>query len=369
LGKNEKSEQIDILYVEKCLKLLKKGGTLAIVLPEGLLNLPSYQYFRNFILNKSDLVANISMPAGAFVPFGQSNAKTCLLFLRKKDKDEIRYSFMGDASEIGYEVGKKKYIRNKKNDLNKFVEYYNSRVEGLCTTEYGGRSIWIKNSLLDSSRLDAKYYFMKDYIEKIKNSGAKFQKLGEIARVTQPKICPGKKPEFEINYLEVPDISENTGMISNIRKIKGKYILGCKVKFESGDILFTRLYPDKGRIAIIPDEIKEGATSTEISIIRPMDKNNFDPYVLYASLKSSIVTNQVKDLIAGTSSSRPRINNELLKEILVPIPPEEEREKIAELMKESIKNYWDSSQKYLKNYSEVMKKFGDEQDKNSIRRV
>ena len=117
LGKNKNSEQIDILYVEKCLRLLKEDGVLAIVLPEGLLNLPTYKYFREYTLQEADLLGNISIPAGAFIPFGLSNSKTCILFLKKKGNKSIDYVFMADAAEIGYEIGKKEYKRHNRNDL------------------------------------------------------------------------------------------------------------------------------------------------------------------------------------------------------------------------------------------------------------
>jgi len=369
LGKNRKSEQIDTLYVEKCLKSLKEDGILAIVLPEGLLNLPSYEYFREFVLDHSEVLASVSIPAGAFLPFGQSNAKTCILFLKKKGKTRVKHVFMADAKEIGFEVGKKDYLRHRKNDLIEFASHFNSDDSNIRTTNWGGRSVFIDQTLLDSTRLDAKYYFMKLYIRRIKCSGATVKKLSEVATITQPKIIPSKESEREFYYLEVPDISEGTGTIGNIRVLKGKDIISHKVRFKSGDILFTRLYPDKNRITIVPEEIKEGVCSSEIYIIRPKDPKEINPHVLLASLKSSIVRNQVKDLIAGSSSSRPRLDNQTLKEILVPILTPEENEKIARKMKEILEDYWNSSQNYLKGYSEIMAYFGDDIKTSLLRRA
>ncbi|WP_313127053.1 N-6 DNA methylase, partial [Proteiniclasticum ruminis] len=56
LGIGKQKEELDILFVEKSLMLLKPGGDLYIVLPEGLLNNNSYQYFRNWLMEKADLL-------------------------------------------------------------------------------------------------------------------------------------------------------------------------------------------------------------------------------------------------------------------------------------------------------------------------
>ena len=40
------SQELDILFVELSIRLLKPGGRMFIILPEGLLNLPAYRDFR-----------------------------------------------------------------------------------------------------------------------------------------------------------------------------------------------------------------------------------------------------------------------------------------------------------------------------------
>lgn len=54
-----------------------------IILPEGLLNLPAYRDFRDWLLGKVWLSQTISLPAGAFQPFGRSASKTCILAVIK----------------------------------------------------------------------------------------------------------------------------------------------------------------------------------------------------------------------------------------------------------------------------------------------
>ena len=85
LGIGKNSVELDLLFVEKSLKVLKPGKDMYIVLPEGLLNIPYYQNFREWLLGKADIILSISLPEGAFIPFGGSVSKTCILGLRKKE--------------------------------------------------------------------------------------------------------------------------------------------------------------------------------------------------------------------------------------------------------------------------------------------
>lgn len=108
LGLDKTAEELDILFVEKSINVLKEGCDLYIVLPEGLLNNKKYLYFRQWLLKKTDLLMSISLPEGAFIPFGGSVSKTCILGVRKKSSlsSYVRpqHVFLGKAVEIGYEL-------------------------------------------------------------------------------------------------------------------------------------------------------------------------------------------------------------------------------------------------------------------------
>lgn len=95
MGFNRENQELDILFVEKCIRSLdeKAGGELYIILPEGLLNLPYYQSFREWLLSKCYITLSISLPEGAFIPFGKSVSKTAILGLRKKMKTISQNTF------------------------------------------------------------------------------------------------------------------------------------------------------------------------------------------------------------------------------------------------------------------------------------
>ena len=88
LPKGEKSKvKTEILFIERCLALLKPGGRLGIVLPEGIFNNPSLTYVREFCENRAFIRAVVSLPQETFLSSGAS-VKASLLFVQKFTAEE-----------------------------------------------------------------------------------------------------------------------------------------------------------------------------------------------------------------------------------------------------------------------------------------
>jgi len=71
----------DVLFIEKCLRFLKPGGRMAIVLPQGNLNNTNAKYIRQFVMDKARIFAIVGMHVNTFKPF--TGTKTSVLFLQK----------------------------------------------------------------------------------------------------------------------------------------------------------------------------------------------------------------------------------------------------------------------------------------------
>ncbi|WP_322746371.1 HsdM family class I SAM-dependent methyltransferase [Nostoc sp. LEGE 12450] len=83
LPKNASSKtKTEILFIERCLSLLKAGGRLAVVLPEGIFNNPSLAYVREFCEDRAFIRAVVSLPQETFLSSGAS-VKASLLFMQK----------------------------------------------------------------------------------------------------------------------------------------------------------------------------------------------------------------------------------------------------------------------------------------------
>ena len=80
-------QKTEILFIERCLDLLKPGGRLGIVLPEGILNNPSLQYVRTYCEDRARVEAVVSLPQETFASAG-ATVKCSLLFLHKFTAEE-----------------------------------------------------------------------------------------------------------------------------------------------------------------------------------------------------------------------------------------------------------------------------------------
>ena len=377
LGIGKESEELDILFVEKSLNALKPGNDLYIVLPEGLLNIPKYSYFRTWLLSKADLVLSVSLPEGAFIPFGGSVSKTCILGIRKKESTENNYIspkfvFLGKAVEVGYETGKKAYVPNAKNDLEELALYINEIFEGVRQTTNGGECGWIKQENITPYRIDANYLLNQIDRNALESKFPLLVPLSEVCTINNETISVRHDKLYY--YLEVPDISEGTGIITNIRKIKGEDLKQSSFhKFYPGDILFTRINPRKSRIAIAPPIDSFGIVSKEVFRIQIKD----NPYISYenrfalcAILQSSHVNNQIVRLSTGSSSSRARVQeNDLLSDVYIPIPDVSQQEKLSKSVLFTSREIWECAQKLLSTYEENLRALGSNVSKDSMRSV
>lgn len=77
----------EILFIERCLTLLKPGGRLGIVLPEGVFNNPSLAYVREFCEDRAFIRAVVSLPQDTFYSAG-ATVKASLLFMQKFTEEE-----------------------------------------------------------------------------------------------------------------------------------------------------------------------------------------------------------------------------------------------------------------------------------------
>jgi type I restriction enzyme M protein len=126
LGRGSKTQLTEVLFIERSLCLLKPGGILGIVVPDGVLSNVSLSEVRAYIRRNAIIKAIISVPLETFLPYG-SNVKTSLLFLQKKDlHGELKQEkvFMAIAENIGYDATGR---ATGKNDLPKILEIYKNQ--------------------------------------------------------------------------------------------------------------------------------------------------------------------------------------------------------------------------------------------------
>ena len=77
----------EVLFIERCIRLLKPGGRLGIVLPEGVLNNTNLQTVRELFEGMAKIILITSIPQDVFMASG-ATVKPSLLFFKKFTAEE-----------------------------------------------------------------------------------------------------------------------------------------------------------------------------------------------------------------------------------------------------------------------------------------
>lgn len=117
----------EVLFIERIWEFLKYGtGKAAIVLPDGILTNSSTQYVRDFILDKFQLLAVVSLPQCAFAHFG-AGVKTSIIFVRKRnvgeEPDSDEEIFMAAPELIGYDATGRKTVSQLDEIIKKYEAF------------------------------------------------------------------------------------------------------------------------------------------------------------------------------------------------------------------------------------------------------
>jgi type I restriction enzyme M protein len=89
--REKESENTEVLFLEKGLRLLRPEGKMLIVLPQGLLSTATNDRVRDLIHSEAEIRAIISLPTHTFVQSGVATVNACILFVQKftRDKKEL----------------------------------------------------------------------------------------------------------------------------------------------------------------------------------------------------------------------------------------------------------------------------------------
>ncbi|GAH61469.1 unnamed protein product, partial [marine sediment metagenome] len=102
-----------ILFIERCVQLLRDRGKLGIVLPEGLFGNPSNRYIWAYLRSKGKILGIISLDQNTFQPYTCN--KTSILFFQKLKNVPKNYKIdFGIVDNVGHDKdGKVLYKLNK----------------------------------------------------------------------------------------------------------------------------------------------------------------------------------------------------------------------------------------------------------------
>lgn len=337
----------EILFIEKCMKILRPGGRVAIVLPDGLLQNVSSSYVRSWMRRKSKVIAVISIPQEAFIPYG-TGIKTSLLLLQKKPVPHEHLCFMARMKKLGYDVkGQPIYKRNKQGKVcidrqgNMIVDddvriiaesYHRLREKGRLVNE--NSNIFTVSEDLLNLRLDVEHYDPDDQslISHLKRIGAK--ELGEVAEIVRSPVRLRRK-DVQIRYIAISDVDARTMQVVSQNTMRAHEAPSrATYRVHSGDIITAISGASTGTnrhaTAIITEDEEGAICSNGFAVLRNV--KGVDPFFLLGYMRTEQYLRQVRRLITGHAI--PAIALDDLERVLVPLLSQEKQYQIARRVEE-----------------------------------
>jgi len=346
-----------VLFVERCLQLLKPGGRMAIVLPDGIFGNPRDKYILQYILQEAKILAIVSLSPETFLP--STHTKTSVLFLEKKKKSEPLEDykiFMAIANKVGHDKnGKVIYKMNEKgeyildkngkkivdDDLPDIIERYKLFKENKLNY-YNHLGFVVRLSEIKDNIFIPSYYNpeIKEKLKKMEQSGR--YTLVSMKKLVEKKLLSIRRGHEvgskyygmgDVPFIRTSDIVNWEIKIDPIKcipeEIYEKYKRIQDIR-EKDILLITDGTFLIGRTAIVTSLDKKIVIQSHIRRIRCLRPQELHPYLLLYLLNTEVVQQQIKakTFVQATIST---IGNRLY-EIILPIP--KDKETIEKIIKE-----------------------------------
>lgn len=332
-GKTFSSE---LLMLDKCLKLLKPGGYLAIVLPDSVFAAKgNNSTYRDYLLRGYNILGVIGLPSVTFAQAG-TRTNTCVLILRKTAPNPSGRMFMADCKDIGYIVkeraGVPVKIEQGTNEMIAIAQSLSGNIPDVKilsevpSVTLIDRGDYVENNLKPSFYAAARYKTIKNLTNSV-TEGFEVVRLGDIVDFVT-KTRKSFMVSDTIKHISVLHV--NADCTINFDEVDSFTPVSKGRQCYQGELLFSKINPRIPRMAVVPQRDTQLVCSNEFEIMR--SKGIIGMYALCFLLRTNSVMSQIQNLTSGTSSSHSRIKREQLADILIPIPVSDAaRNMIAEM--------------------------------------
>ncbi|MEO0043325.1 MAG: hypothetical protein RL329_2773 [Bacteroidota bacterium] len=342
------NQSTEILFIERCLDLLREGGRMAIVLPNGNFENPSLDYLRFYIKLKTKLLAIINLPQETFIPYG-TGVKTSILFLQKDTLNVARQYpiFFGRVKKLGYQGNKNgtpiykkdafgQCLKNSQNemlldeDFSEIVQQYHSFLKGQNINTSNSFSMNY-NEL--NGRFDYDFYAPENrrLFDKIADKNT--VRLGTICEIVRAKSKKLKEADATVEYIELSDINTHSFEIINSTTYQ-VHELPSRASYElqkddiltaiAGNSVGTR----KHATALVTESFEGAICTNGFRIFR---NYKIDKHFLLHFLKSESFLKQM--FMYRTGAAIPNVSDTDLANIIISLPTEARQQYISQKVK------------------------------------
>jgi type I restriction enzyme M protein len=361
-----KQQSPQVLFIERCVQLLKDGGKLGIILPEGIFGNPSDRYIWEFLTSKGIILGIISLDQNAFQPYTCN--KTSILFFQKSKN--IPHNYVIDfaiVENVGHNKdGKILYKLNKDGStemdpngvsiVNDDLFDLNSKIKEAEQFDYLKDQTIFKinyNQIKNNVFIPVYYTGVERTLKKLANNEK--IRLLSIKELTEKKILYTNKGGYlprgdeigshlyglgNVPFIRTSEINNWEINLDSYKKTSEEVYYQYKEKqnIEVGDILLVKDGGPNliGKTAYITELDKEIIIQSHIFQFKTLENNEFiDSYLLLYLLNLEIVQKQIQAItfVQGTIAT---IGNRIM-EIFLPFPSDiNKRKEISDYIKNLI---------------------------------
>ena len=119
------------ICLQHCIKALREGGRLSIIVPDGLLTARKYEKLRRWVLSVCEIRTIVSLPQGVFAPYSNT-VKTSIVHLHKSRKACQEHFWHFEVRQGGDSITSNRVKASiGKDDLNTFLVHRNDHEHSL----------------------------------------------------------------------------------------------------------------------------------------------------------------------------------------------------------------------------------------------
>jgi len=299
---------VEHLFLERALQLVRPGGLVVYVLPEGLFSNSRTQLVRDWILARAEVLAVVALPARVFRRPGL-HAKAALLALRRRPTNRRRARPASMVCPTA-DAGSKAAVLEQLLDTTLALQRAPDR---------RGDGVAVPASSLAGARWDAAYW-LNDPTPELERCPHPLAPLGDsVELLTYGPIVTGRRPQpldEGVRVIGQGDFSD-VGLCPKPRLLvrAGSVYDPPRSRVRPGDLLLPRSGAGslgRNRMAVYdaPDRANIGCF---VNLVRLRDLN---PYYVWAYFRTPVGWAQIRRLING--SGVPNISFAEIRSLRIP---------------------------------------------------
>lgn len=312
----------EILFIERCINLLKPGKRAGIVLPEGVLDNPALDRVRRFVESHAKILNITSIPADVFLSSG-ANIKPSLVFIEKfKDGEIPEKDYLLSVTKVNDAGISSTGLPSNNEELpiaaKEVVSWLSGEVlSNMIYTKIVNRSdlsSWSVKPIFDTTSINY-------------NPLYKRVRIGNVVSLNKDIICV--EPNIEYTRLTVKLFNKG---IQERDTVIGA-LIGTKrqTRVKGGQFIISKIDGKSAAFGIV-DSSLEGAIVTPDFLVYDIDKTQILPEYLELVLTNDAILNQFSNSSSGTTGRR-RLSQKVFENTLIALPSiDEQRNLLAEIL-------------------------------------